>query len=156
MTCPRASRAQCESNLQPQGFPNDLKFEPRNEKEPIFLNTLPEEELRVPMISELDTTSIERFAGVGRRVRVPDPGYGGIYFHISLSIVADFFCLRDLVRATYKPPQILDLELLRIRLDGVYIAICYYVFVLLLYQNADFPTLTLLSHRRPGLSKNTG
>jgi len=98
-----------------------------------------------------------------------------MYFHISLSIVADFFCLRDLVRATYKPPQIPDPELLtlvvehvlfdsrriyvgqpRIRLDGVYIAICYYMFVLLLYQNADFPTLTLLSHRRPGLSKNTG
>jgi len=94
-----------------KGFPNYLKFEQRNETEPIFENTLPEE-LPVLVISELDTTSIERFAGVGRRVRFLDPGYGGIYFRISLSIVADFFSVRDLVRATYKPPQISDLKLL--------------------------------------------
>ena len=123
------------------------------------MNTLPEE-LPVLVISELDTTPIERFAGVSRRVRVLEPGYGGIYFHISLSTVV----ISSVLGISFERPQIPDLELLtlvvkrvlfyyrrvyvgqpRIRLDGVYIAICHYMFVLLLYQNADFRTLTLLS-----------
>ena len=147
-----------------KGFPVDLKFEPENEKEPIFLNTLPEE-LLVLVISKLDPTSIERFASVSRRARVLslDPGIWRYIFSCPLSAIADFFCRRDLVRATYKPPQIPDLELLtpvvervlfdyrrvyveqpRVRLDGVYIAICHYVSVPFL--NPDFSTLILLSH----------
>jgi len=47
------------------GFPYDLIFEPENEKEPIFLNTLPEE-LLILVISNLEPTSIERFATVSR------------------------------------------------------------------------------------------
>jgi len=47
------------------GFPYDLIFKPENEEEQIFLNTLPEE-LLILMISNLEPTSIERFATVSR------------------------------------------------------------------------------------------
>ncbi|KAJ7170499.1 hypothetical protein C8R43DRAFT_981948 [Mycena crocata] len=121
-----------------EGFSEDLKFEPENEEEPIHLNILPEE-LLVIIIRKLDHTSIERFATVSRKARVLtlDPGIW-----------------RELVVLSYKPPQVDSLESMvpvvtqfhsdfrrvyvehpRIRLDGVYIAVCHYV--------------------RPGLSENS-
>jgi len=52
-----------------QSYPDDLKFEPENEHEPVFLNRLPEE-LLVFVISKLDPTSIERFARLSKKARV--------------------------------------------------------------------------------------
>ncbi|KAF9530447.1 hypothetical protein CPB83DRAFT_850941 [Crepidotus variabilis] len=120
-----------------QGFPAELKFEPENEKEGVILNMLPEE-MVVLIISKLDPNSIERFACVSRKARV---------------LALDSGIWRELVRRTYKPPQIPELEVMlpvverylfdfrrvyieqpRVRLDGVYIAICHYI--------------------RPGLSEN--
>ncbi|KAF8634601.1 hypothetical protein AX17_004190 [Amanita inopinata Kibby_2008] len=119
------------------GFPPDIEFEPHDEKQPLWLRTIPEE-LLVFILRLLDVTSIERFAAVCRKARV-------------LSL--DTTLWRELVLATYKPPQVsqsenvtsliagflhnyrrMYIERPRIRLDGVYIAICHYV--------------------RPGLSEN--
>lgn len=52
-----------------QSFPVDLRFEPENENEPVYLNTLPEEIL-VLILSKLDHTSIERFATLSRKARL--------------------------------------------------------------------------------------
>ncbi|KAJ7255522.1 hypothetical protein B0H12DRAFT_1233120 [Mycena haematopus] len=121
-----------------EGFPQKLVFEPEDEEQPIYLNMLPEE-LLILIIRKLDHTSIERFATVSRKARVLslDPGIW-----------------RELVVLSYKPPQVASLESMvsvvthyqsdfrrvymehpRVRLDGVYIAVCHYV--------------------RPGLSENS-
>ncbi|KAJ3511115.1 hypothetical protein NLJ89_g4282 [Agrocybe chaxingu] len=119
-------------------FPHNLKFLPENEEEPVFLDILPEE-LLIVIIGDLDATSVERFGSVSKKARMMtlDPGVW-----------------RHLVRVTYKHPQVPDQETMinvverflfdyrrvyieqpRIRVDGVYIAICHYV--------------------RPGLSDNS-
>ncbi|KAF9266943.1 hypothetical protein L218DRAFT_956035 [Marasmius fiardii PR-910] len=111
-------------------FPEQLGFEPEDEKEPVLLNVLPDE-MVAHVMKHLDPSSIERFATVSRKARV-----------ISL----DSSIWRELVEVTYKPPQILDEEVLktlydkylydyrrlyiehpRIRTDGVYIAVCHYI-----------------------------
>ncbi|KAJ6619845.1 hypothetical protein B0H10DRAFT_2023678 [Mycena sp. CBHHK59/15] len=121
-----------------EGFPAELVFESEDEDELVHLNKLPEE-LLVLIIRKLDHTTIERFAAVSRKARMLtlDPGIW-----------------RELVVLSYKPPQVPSLESMvpvvnqylsdyrrvyvehpRLRLDGVYIAICHYV--------------------RPGLSENS-
>ncbi|KAJ7879908.1 hypothetical protein B0H14DRAFT_3082801 [Mycena olivaceomarginata] len=116
----------------------DLVFEPEDEEQPVYINVLPEE-LLIIILRKLDHTSIERFAAVSRKARVLslDPGIW-----------------RELVVLSYKPPQVASLESMvpvvaqfqsdfrrvymehpRVRLDGVYIAVCHYV--------------------RPGLSENS-
>ena len=52
-----------------QGYTTNLKFEPDNELEPVFLTMIPEEVL-VAIISKLDPTSVERFARVCKKARV--------------------------------------------------------------------------------------
>ncbi|KIK08825.1 hypothetical protein K443DRAFT_671883 [Laccaria amethystina LaAM-08-1] len=118
-------------------FPKNLRFEPENEDELALLNKLPDE-LLVIIIRNLDHTSVERFAAVNRKARI-------------LSL--DSVIWREFIRAVYKPPQVPDVDVMipvidrhlsdfrrvyiehpRVRLDGVYIAICHYV--------------------RPGLSEN--
>ncbi|KAM6497125.1 hypothetical protein JOM56_007598 [Amanita muscaria] len=118
-------------------FPPDVRFEPEEEQQPMWLRILPDE-LLVFVLRQLDITSIERFALICRKARL-------------LSLDATLW--RELVVTTYKPPQITQTDDLvnlldrytfnhrrmfiehpRIRLDGVYIAICHYV--------------------RPGLSEN--
>ncbi|EDR14575.1 uncharacterized protein LACBIDRAFT_305309 [Laccaria bicolor S238N-H82] len=120
-----------------RSFPQNLRFEPENENEPVLLNRLPDE-LLVLIIRNLDHTSVERFAAVNRKARI-------------LSL--DSVIWREFIRAVYKPPQVPDVDAMipvierhlsdyrrvyiehpRVRLDGVYIAICHYV--------------------RPGLSEN--
>ncbi|KAJ6515073.1 hypothetical protein C8R47DRAFT_1089883 [Mycena vitilis] len=121
-----------------EGFPHESVFEPEDEAQPVHLTMLPEE-LLVLVIRKLDHTSIERFAAVSRKARVLtlDPGIW-----------------RELVVLCYKPPQVSSIESMipvvtqyqsdfrrvymehpRVRLDGVYIAVCHYV--------------------RPGLSENS-
>ncbi|KAG1725724.1 hypothetical protein EDB19DRAFT_1754152 [Suillus lakei] len=112
-------------------FPENLVFEPENEKEgrpPI--NLIPDE-LLLQILRILDYATIERFAAVSRKARV-------------LSL--DSAIWRDFVHLAYKPPQIADDESIaniaelyssdyrktyiehpRLRLDGVYIAVCHYV-----------------------------
>ncbi|RDB20829.1 F-box only protein 9 [Hypsizygus marmoreus] len=112
------------------GFPPNLSFEPEIEEEPVHLQKLPDE-LLVMILRKLDPTTIERFASVSRKARV-----------VSL----DSTLWRNFVQMTYKPPQVPNSESMslvverclsnyrrvfvehpRIRLDGVYIAICQYV-----------------------------
>ncbi|PFH51804.1 hypothetical protein AMATHDRAFT_141654 [Amanita thiersii Skay4041] len=111
-------------------FSHQLTFEPEDEKQPLWLRSLPDEMI-VAILRMLDITSIERFAAVCRKARV-----------VSL----DATLWRHLVFSTYKPPQISEsedislivdrylcdyrrmyIEYPRVRLDGVYIAICHYV-----------------------------
>lgn len=118
-------------------FPSDLTFVQEDEAQPLWLQLLPDE-LLVSVLRRLDVASIERFALVCRKARI-------------LSMDATLW--RELVMAAYKPPQISQADILtaimehygcnyrrmyieqpRVRLDGVYIAICHYV--------------------RPGLSEN--
>ncbi|EMD38956.1 hypothetical protein CERSUDRAFT_104245 [Gelatoporia subvermispora B] len=108
----------------------DVSFEPEDEREPVPIKLLPDE-LLVHILRTLDVSSIERFAAVNRKARVVS---------LDTSIWKDFVC------AVYKPPQINDDESLddllrnymsdyrrlyiehpRVRLDGVYIAVCHYI-----------------------------
>ncbi|KAJ7066540.1 hypothetical protein C8F01DRAFT_1123642 [Mycena amicta] len=119
-------------------FPGNVAFLPEDERLPVQLSVLPEE-LLVAIIRRLDHTSIERFGAVSRKARV---------------ITLDSAVWRELVALVYKPPQLPSFDSIipvvaqyqsdfrrvyvehpRVRLDGVYIAVCHYV--------------------RPGLSENT-
>jgi F-box protein 9 len=113
-----------------ENFPQDLFFEPEDERQGVPLNSLPDE-MMVLILRSLDHTTIERFAAVNRKARL-----------ISL----DSAIWRDFVEMTYIPPQILHememdviaesylsnyrrmyIEHPRLRLDGVYIAVCHYI-----------------------------
>ena len=52
-----------------ESFPQDLVFEPEDEKTKVQLNILPDEML-VLILRYLDPTGIERFAAVNRKARV--------------------------------------------------------------------------------------
>ncbi|KAI0075306.1 hypothetical protein K474DRAFT_1709112 [Panus rudis PR-1116 ss-1] len=112
-------------------WPYELTFEPEDEREPIAINKLPDE-LLLYILSFLDVTSIERFGSVNRKARL---------------ITLDPYLWRLFVGSIYIPPQIaydeeieevlesdylgdyrrLYVEHPRIRLDGVYIAVCHYI-----------------------------
>ncbi|KZT20088.1 hypothetical protein NEOLEDRAFT_1182822 [Neolentinus lepideus HHB14362 ss-1] len=111
-------------------FPKDLGFQPEDEKAKLHIQKLPDE-LLIDVLRRLDHTSVERFATVNKKARM-----------ISL----DSTIWREFVHETYKPPQIPDerdiknfvqhylydyrrvyIEQPRLRLDGVYIAVCHYV-----------------------------
>ncbi|KAI6023883.1 hypothetical protein PISMIDRAFT_29345 [Pisolithus microcarpus 441] len=111
-------------------YPADLVFTPEDERRGAALNVIPDE-LLLHILRSLDTTTIERFAAVCRKARV-------------LSLDSSIW--RDFVYVAYKPPQIPDadsvktiikrfnanyrqtyIEQPRLRLDGVYIAVCHYV-----------------------------
>ncbi|OAX36138.1 hypothetical protein K503DRAFT_772811 [Rhizopogon vinicolor AM-OR11-026] len=114
-----------------KSFPEHLVFEPEDEKGgPPSVNLIPDE-LLLKVLRTLDYTTVERFATVSRKARM-------------LSL--DSAIWRDFVHLAYKPPQIPDDESLtdivkqygsdyrrvyvehpRLRLDGVYIAVCHYV-----------------------------
>ncbi|EKM50500.1 uncharacterized protein PHACADRAFT_104974 [Phanerochaete carnosa HHB-10118-sp] len=108
----------------------DIKFEPEDEKEPVYLQTLPDE-LLVHILEFLNTTSLERFALVNRKARV---------------LTLDSSLWRRFVLSIYQSPQIGEKEDItelvekymgdfrrvyiehpRVRLDGVYIAVCHYI-----------------------------
>jgi len=118
-------------------IPNDIEFSPENEKLDIPIRKLPDEVVAL-VLRTLDHTSIERFATVSRKARL-------------LSLDSSIW--RYLTRRIYVAPQIpenlsyeemalqyipdyrrLYIERPRLRLDGVYIAVCHYI--------------------RPGLSEN--
>ncbi|KAF9466103.1 hypothetical protein BDZ94DRAFT_1158574 [Collybia nuda] len=121
-----------------KNFFGTLSFEPEIEGEPVYLGKLPDE-LLVVVLRNLDPTSVERFATINRKARV---------------LALDSAIWRHMVATTYKPPQVPDVESMvsvvkkyfadyrrifieqpRVRMDGVYIAICHYI--------------------RPGLSENS-
>jgi F-box protein 9 len=52
-----------------ESFPQDLSFEPEDERQGVPLNSLPDEML-VLILRGLDHTAIERFAAVNRKARV--------------------------------------------------------------------------------------
>jgi len=107
-----------------------LTFKPEDEMQPVTINVLPEEIL-LEIIHMMDPSTIEQFARVCRKSRI-------------LTLESSIW--RSLVISTYKEPQIVDVETLpevitrymfdyrrlfieepRIRMDGVYIAICHYI-----------------------------
>ncbi|KAH7890847.1 hypothetical protein F5I97DRAFT_1839250 [Phlebopus sp. FC_14] len=111
-------------------FPHALSFEPEDERESVPINVVPDE-LLLNILRSLDITSIERFATVSRKARV-------------LSLDSSIW--RDFVYLTYRPPQIPHASMVpsiadnyatnyrqfyiehpRLRLDGVYIAVCHYI-----------------------------
>ncbi|KAN0121263.1 hypothetical protein V8E52_003851 [Russula decolorans] len=111
-------------------FPMPLSFEPEDERALLPLQRLPDE-LLVHILSYLGAAAIERFALVSRRARM---------------ITLDPTIWRSFVETIYKPPQISPDETLddildkyssnyrrvyieqpRVRLDGVYIAVCHYI-----------------------------
>ncbi|KAF8479810.1 hypothetical protein DFH94DRAFT_631706 [Russula ochroleuca] len=112
------------------GFPIPLSFEPEDERVSLVLQRLPDE-LLVYILSYLGAAAIERFALVSRKARV---------------ITLDATIWRSFVETIYRPPQISPNETLddildkhssdyrrvyverpRVRLDGVYIAVCHYI-----------------------------
>ncbi|CAE6487269.1 unnamed protein product, partial [Rhizoctonia solani] len=104
---------------------SELTFSPEDERQPVAIAHVPDE-LLIHILRLLDVSTIERFALVCRRARV-------------LTVEPNLW--RDFVISTYVPPQIpttvplaeyitrfdydmrrLYIELPRVRLDGVYIA----------------------------------
>lgn len=112
-------------------WPVALCFEKEDEKDPIPIESLPDEIL-VHVLMCLGVRSLERFATVNRKARI---------------VTLDSHVWRRIAQDIYQPPQIipnLDLEqdILpaylgdyrrlfiehpRVRLDGVYIAVCHYI-----------------------------
>ncbi|KEP49965.1 putative F-box protein pof7, related protein [Rhizoctonia solani 123E] len=107
---------------------SELTFSPEDERQPVAIAHVPDE-LLIHILRLLDVSTIERFALVCRRARV-------------LTVEPNLW--RDFVISTYVPPQIpttvplaeyitrfdydmrrLYIELPRVRLDGVYIAVCH-------------------------------
>ncbi|KAJ3555380.1 hypothetical protein NM688_g2607 [Phlebia brevispora] len=110
-------------------WPHELSFEPEEEKEPVHIRLLPTE-LLLKILRYLDTTSLERFAAINRKARV---------------LTLDTSIWRPFVNHIYRPPEIgededipslmekysgiprrMYIEHPRVRLDGVYIAVCHY------------------------------
>ncbi|KAI0705225.1 hypothetical protein BC835DRAFT_1410103 [Cytidiella melzeri] len=111
-------------------WPSVLTFEPEEETEPVHIRVLPEE-LLVYILHFLDVTALGRFALVNRKACI-------------LSL--DSTIWKERVEAIYIAPQIADdedidsllsqhmqdyrrlyIEHPRVRLDGVYIAVCHYI-----------------------------
>jgi F-box protein 9 len=131
-----------------KNFPENLVFEPEDEKEGLPPINLIPDELLLQILRILDYTTIERFAAVSRKARVLSLDsaiwrYSACLLHV-LCIIN--ICNRDFVQLAYKPPQIADDESIanvvelyssdyrrayiehpRLRLDGVYIAVCHYM-----------------------------
>ncbi|PVF98089.1 hypothetical protein CPB86DRAFT_387149 [Serendipita vermifera] len=111
---------------------SQLSFLPEDESQPVPINKLPDELIVLILhqfVANVDTRSIERFGTTSRRARV---------------VTLDRGLWRDLVQLIYVPPQLeySPLVLLptykddfrqlyigqpRVRLDGVYIAVCHYI-----------------------------
>ncbi|KAG8935983.1 hypothetical protein FRC02_005179 [Tulasnella sp. 418] len=111
-----------------------LTFAPEDERTPVWLSILPDElvaAVLVQLAKMKDVRSVERFALVCRKARM-----------VSL----DVGIWKELVQSTYVPPQIdesvqplllykhygsdfrqMYINHPRLRLDGVYIAVCHYV-----------------------------
>ncbi|KAG8832964.1 hypothetical protein FRC17_000231 [Serendipita sp. 399] len=116
-------------SMQPS---SQLRFDPELETEPVHLNKLPDELLLLVLHSIMqagDTKGLERFATVSKKARF---------------ITLEQGLWRYLVQRTYVAPQLLcDPYMIlhlhgddyrqfyihqpRVRLDGVYIAVCHYV-----------------------------
>ena len=129
-------------------FPEMLSFEPENDQEGVPINMIPEE-LLLYILRNLDTMALERFATVSRRARVVslDPSIWRYDCPLSQNANVTVSDDRDFVYLAYKPPQISEavtvqtivdglydsnyrqtyIEHPRLRLDGVYIAVCHYV-----------------------------
>ncbi|CAL1715098.1 unnamed protein product [Somion occarium] len=111
-------------------WPAELEFRPEDEDEPIPIANVPDEVL-LYIMHMLDVTSLERFASVSRKARV---------------VTLDSGLWRTFVETLYIPPQVsydeeindlvdnymndyrrIYIEHPRVRLDGVYIAVCHYI-----------------------------
>ncbi|KIM53747.1 hypothetical protein SCLCIDRAFT_94688, partial [Scleroderma citrinum Foug A] len=124
-------------------FPSNLTFASDNKHEGATLSSIPDE-LLLRILRSLDTTTIERFATVCRKA---------CHYLVSTHCVT-----RDSVYLAYKLPQIPDvdsigaivnsyaanyrqiyIEYLRLRLDGLYIAVCYctYAIPLFIFQTSS-------------------
>lgn len=127
-----------------------LSFEPENEDEGAPIKTMPDEMLLL-VLRRLDHTSIERFARVNRKARVLTLD-ASLWRRVvpvhSRSVVASTYISRPIAKTIYQPPQVSDdedfdalalkymtdyrrlyIEHPRVRYDGVYIAVCHYMYV---------------------------
>lgn len=133
-------------------FPEHLSFDPEDETRNCFVSLL-SDELVILILRYLDTTSIECFALVDRKARVFTLDreiwrYGIDCVYLVEGRFNMFRNFRSFVRSIYFYPQVpadylpehavqkyhndyrrLYVEQPRIRLDGVYIAVCHYVCV---------------------------
>lgn len=130
-----------------ENFSEVLTFEPEDDREGVPINMIPEE-LLLYILRNLDMTTLERFATVSRKARILslDPSIWRYDYISSQNTHVIVFDDRDFVYLAYKPPQIPEtvtvqsivdsyetnyrrtyIEHPRLRLDGVYIAVCHYV-----------------------------
>jgi F-box protein 9 len=166
-------------------FPLSLSFEPEDEKEPSYLQRLPDE-LLVHILSYLGVSAIECFARVSRKARIVT--LDTIIWRSGFSFFLSYLCAesiihifrsylfqgasraqfsshisyRSFVETIYKPPQIspdeeLDdivdsyssdyrrvyIERPHVRLDGVYIAVCHYMYLLVNVVHPSYHSLNI-------------
>jgi F-box protein 9 len=169
-------------------FPMPLSFEPEDEREPSYLQRLPDE-LLIHVLRYLSTTAIERFARVCRKARIIaldmtiwrsdflSPPVSFAHSRLSIYLILLVFQMalctrchrrnshhtifyRSFVEMIYKPPQISPDEDLddivdhycsdyrrvyiarpRVRTDGVYIAVCHYMYLLANVAHSSYHSL---------------
>lgn len=133
-------------------WPSNLTFDPEEETEPVHVRVLPDE-LLVHILQFLDVAALERFATVNRKARIltlDSAIWRCVNMTIPICPACRLFYLlyRERVEVTYKAPQIAEdedigqllsqhmqdyrrlyIEHPRVRLDGVYIAVCHYMCV---------------------------
>ena len=156
-------------------WPHDLHFLVDDEKEAVPISILPDEIL-VHVLCYLDISSLEQFAVVNRKSRIVtlDSSIWRCGLHIWCMFALSYSRNpRDHVQATYKPPQIAEdedfqtivenylgdfrrvfIEQPRVRWDGVYIAICHYMWVNPQKTSQIRFSISSHSNSRNGLSEN--
>ncbi|KAG6381697.1 hypothetical protein JVT61DRAFT_298 [Boletus reticuloceps] len=99
-----------------ENFPKVLTFEPEDDREGVPIDVIPGE-LLLYILRNLDTTTLEHFATVSRKARVLslDPL---LWRLLRIEAIVDEY--GSDYRQTY-------IEHPRLRLDGVYIAVCHYI-----------------------------
>jgi len=136
------------------GFPEMPTFEAADARAPCALRAVPDE-LLVLVMRLLEPSAVERFGAASRKARVLTLDASIWRYAACVPVRCDcsplsgcIFFRRRLVEATLRPPQIMEGETLedilaryatdyrrvyiehpRVRMDGVYIAICQYVYV---------------------------
>lgn len=146
---PKGRSPELEAVLK--AFPDELMFIAQDELSLSPLEALPLEviiDILMHLAYRNDTTAIERFAGACRKARAVtlDPHIWRSACFLFFAFRLSRFVIRYLVKKTYVPPQVpeesfqdvlvsrfrenyrqLYIQHPRLRLDGVYIAVCHYM-----------------------------
>ncbi|KAF7794270.1 hypothetical protein EIP86_005403 [Pleurotus ostreatoroseus] len=108
-------------------WPVGLAFEPEDEKVSVPLQMLPDE-LLVKILRYLDVPTLERFAVVDRKARVLTLDTRHLIAAYLPPVIPEDQDITALLMEKYMGnPRRMYIEHPRVRMDGVYIAVCHYI-----------------------------